>query len=61
LGFDGEAAQPHPDNGRPAGKQRQCGEGPERRPLFEDGRGDADAFGNVVDGKADDQERPEPS
>ena len=56
----GEAADPQADDRRAARQQRQAGEGPERRPLLQDRRGDADAFGDVVQREAQHQERAEP-
>ena len=56
----GEAADPDADDRRAAGEERRPTKAPERRPLLEDRRGDADAFGDVVQREAEHQEGAEP-
>src|SRR5918994_591432 len=53
---EGEAPDPGPQNGGTSPEQRQPEEVRKSWPLPQDGRGNADAFGDVVQGKPYDQE-----
>src|SRR5215203_3408624 len=56
----GEAPDPGPDDGRSSTEQSERGEVRKVRPLLlQDRGGDAYPFGDVVEGKAEDQEGPQ--